>query len=79
MIILFGKDQNTKTDNCFDEILLKAKFFIYKCRINKIKPDIQHFKNELKQIYKIDKYIHNIEMHADAFHRKWLLYVNLIE
>ena len=78
IIILFGKDKNTKTDNCFDDILLRAKFFIYRCRINKIKPNIQHFNNELKQIYKIDKYIHSIEMNTDTFHRKWFLYMNLI-
>ena len=78
-IVLFGRDQNTKTDICFDEILLKAKFFIYKCRIKKIRPNIQYFKNDLKQLYNIDKYIHSIEMNMDAFYRKWLLYVNLMD
>ena len=78
-IVLFGRDQNTKTDICFDEILLKAKFFIYKCRINKIRPNIQYFKNDLKQLYNVDKYIHSIEMNMDAFYRKWLLYVNLMD
>merc|ERR1711963_876101 len=56
-IILFGQDENTKTDECFDDILLKTKFFIYKCRINKIRPTLQYFKNELKQLHKVDKYV----------------------
>ena len=78
VLALFGQDGNTKTDVCFDNILLKAKFFIYKCRINKIKPNIQHFEHELKQMYKIDEYMHKMEMRVEEFHRKWILYVNLI-
>ena len=78
ILVLFGKDGNTKTDVCFDYILLKAKFFVYKCRMNKMKPNIQHFINELKQIYKVDKYVHSMEMRVEEFNKKWLLYVNLI-
>ena len=57
-LILFGGEENTRTDECFDFILLHAKFFIYKCRLNNIRPRIEQFKNELKHIYNIDKYIH---------------------
>ena len=78
-LVLFGQDGNMKTDACFDYILLKAKFFIYKCRMNKIRPNIQHFINEVQQIYKVDKYIHYMEMGVEAFNRKWLLYVNIVE
>ena len=78
-IVLFGKDENTRTDCCFDEILLAAKFFIYKCRINKIKPTIQHFvNNDLKQLYKVDKHIHYLEMNMDIFFKKWLMYADMI-
>ena len=78
-LILFGTDHNTKTDICFDDILLKAKCYIYKCRINIIKPSVQHFVNgDLKQMYKIDKYIHYLEMNIDIFYRKWLLYSNIV-
>ena len=78
-MILFGKDKNTKTDECFDDILLRAKFYIYKCRINKIVPNIQIFVNyELKTFYKIDKYVHYLEMNTEKFYRKWLLYADLV-
>ena len=78
-LILFGKDKNTKTDECFDDILLRAKFYIYKCRINKIVPNIQIFVNyELKTFYKIDKYVHYLEMNTEKFYRKWLLYADLV-
>ena len=79
ILVLFGKDDNTKTDVCFDDILLKAKFFIYKCRINKIRPNIRFFiDNDLKQMYKIDKHVHYLEMNIDKFYKKWLLYSVLI-
>ena len=77
-MILFGQGENTKTDVCFDEILLNAKFYIYKCRLNKIRPSIHHFNNDLKRTYKIDKHIHNLEMQTDKFYRKWLLYTDLV-
>ena len=78
-IVLFGNDENTKFDIGFDEILMKAKFFIYKCRINKTKPNIQCFiNNDLKQMHEIDKHVHYLEMRIDIFHRKWLLYSNIV-
>ena len=33
-IVLFGHDIHFKSDNIFDLIILRAKFFIYKCKIN---------------------------------------------
>ena len=67
-----------KTDDGFDKILLHAKFFVYKCRIDKIIPNIQGFINQLKHIYKIDKYAHYLEMKTSIFAKTWLLYNNLI-
>ena len=78
-LILFGTDENIKTDICFDDILLRAKFFIYKCRINKTKPNIQHFVHELKQFYKIDKYVHYLEMRIDNLSKKWQPYNALVD
>ena len=78
--VLFGKDHYIKTDNCFDEILMKAKYYIFKCRINKVKPNLRFFvNNDLKQMYKVDKYVHYLEMKIDKFYGKWLLYANIIE
>ena len=34
-IVLFGHDIHFKSDSTFDLIILQAKFFIYKCKINK--------------------------------------------
>ena len=40
-LILFGHDGKTTTDEGFDFILLLAKFFVYKCRLNKLKPTLE--------------------------------------
>ena len=59
------------SDVCFDEILLKANYFVYKCRMNKIRPNIRYFiDNDLKQIKKIDKHVHYLEMNTDIFFNK---------
>ena len=42
-LILFGHDRKTTTDEGFDFILLHAKFFVYKCRLNKLKPTLEAF------------------------------------
>ena len=47
-IVLFGHDINFKSDNTFDLIILQAKFFIYKCKINKTIPHLHLFKRYLK-------------------------------
>ena len=47
-IVLFGHDIHFKSDNTFDLIILEAKFFIYKCKINKTIPQLNLFKRYLK-------------------------------
>ena len=41
-IVLFGHDIHFKSDNIFDLIILQAKFFIYKSKMNKTIPQL-HF------------------------------------
>ena len=57
-LILFGHDGKTTTDEGFDFILLHAKFFVYKCRRNKLKPTLKVFMHNLKHIYEVDKHVH---------------------
>ena len=54
--------KKTTTDEDFDFILLHAKFFVYKCRLNKLKPTLEAFINNLKHIFEVDKHVHLIEM-----------------
>ena len=48
--------------------------FVYKCRLNKLKPTPEAFINNLKQIYKVDKHVHLMEMTYDKFMMKWIPY-----
>ena len=34
--VLFGHDSQMKSDSTFDLIILRAKFYIYTCKLNKI-------------------------------------------
>ena len=77
-LILFGKDNKNKTDKALDTIILNAKYFIYKCRINKIKPTIENFQRELKNIIQCEKYSYYIQMKENKFENKWKLYMPLL-
>ena len=50
-LILFGHYGKTATDEGFDFLLLHAKFFVYNYRLNKLKPTLEAFINNLKYIY----------------------------
>jgi hypothetical protein len=71
---LFGNDGKTVTDQGFNHILLAAKFFIYKCRINIVKPRLDIFLHELTNIHKTDQYVFKMNMKQEAFVKKWLAY-----
>ena len=77
-LVLFGTDGTTNTDDGFDFILLHAKFFVYKCRLNKTKPVMQAFLRELKLTRDVDKYVQQLELSYDKFLRKWMLHDALI-
>jgi hypothetical protein len=78
ILVLFGNDGKTHTDKGFNHILLAAKFFIYKCRINKIKPLLQIFLKELSIIYKTDKYAFTVNMKYNEFVKKWASYQQML-
>ena len=76
-LILFGHDGKT-TDEGFDLILLQAKLFVYKCRLNKLRLTLEAFINKLKHIYKVDKHVHLMEMTYEKFVNKWTPYNHLL-
>ena len=78
-VILFGVDDNIKTDEGFDFILIHTKFFIHKCRINKTRPQIESWKREMNQLFTLDRYTNKLEMSLDKFQRKWFPYLSLLE
>ena len=76
-LILFGHDGKT-TDEGFDFILLHAKFFVYNCRLNKLKPTLEVFINNWKHINEVDKHVHLMEMTHEKFVKKWTPYNHLV-
>ena len=78
-LIIFGKDEQISTDEGFDQILLQTKFYIHKCRINKMVPNIITWKEAIKDFYVIDRYTNKLQMSMYKFNRKWFPYLNLIE
>ena len=78
ILILFGNDGKNTTDDGFDFILLNAKYYVYKCRLNKTLPRMDVFKKDLNYVYNIDKHVHIIEMTLEKFHKKWQLYQHLL-
>ena len=72
-IILFGIDDNIKTDNALDFILLRAKQYLYKCKIGKQLPEhlIYLGKNTLLYRYKIEEYNAKISCSCSSFSSRW--------
>ena len=68
-LVLFGHDGKTTTDEDFDFFHLRAKFFMYKCRLNKLKPTLEAFKN--------NKRTHLMVMTDVKFIKKWIPYNHL--
>ena len=77
-LILFRHDGKTTTDEGFDFILLHAKFFVYKRRLNKRKPTLEYFVNNLRDIHQVDKHVHLMEMTYEKFVKKWTPYNHLV-
>ena len=78
-LVLFGHDTRTKIDEGFMFILLHAKYFIYKCRINKLKPTMTYFLRSLHNIKLIDSHVHKLQMNINNFIKKWQPYERLFE
>ena len=66
-IFLLGHDSNFKSDDTFDRIILLAKCFIYKCKVNKNIPQFHLLKNYLKRAFEAYGYITIIDMSNDIF------------
>ena len=57
-LILFGIDHGFVTDTVCDLILLLGKFFIYRCKVQKINLSFKYFLRELYSRYLQEKHIH---------------------
>lgn len=77
MLVLFGCAENTRTDEGFDSILLYAKYYIYKSRINHVRPNLQSYLSELKYRHDVEECMYKLQMQYNKFLTKWLVYSNI--
>ena len=78
-VVLFGHDIHFKSDNTFDSIILQAKFFIYKCKINKTMPQLHLFKRYLKTNFEVYKSNAKLNMLYEKIVIEWCPYQHLID
>ena len=78
-LVIFGCKDNLKTDSIFDLLLLLAKYFIYRCKVQMVQLNILNFQNEAKQRYEIEKSICISKQNFSKFYTKWSLYISLFE
>ena len=78
-IVLFGNAENFESDDVIDFLILFAKFYIYKCRLDKRHPEISLFVILLIARFRIEKYMSYVNMNYDEFQWKWMLYMPLLE
>ena len=55
-LVLFGTEIDMKTDTVFDLVILQAKQFTYKCKLDKCLPNLPCFLQQQMLTYKIDEY-----------------------
>ena len=77
-LILFGLDINTVTDHVFDEILLVAKYYLFKCKYDNRLPLLSNFICHLTTHYETLEYNSKIKSNYDVFKNEWMFYTRLL-
>ena len=78
-LVLFGTETDIKTDTVFDLVILQAKQFIYKCKLDKCLPTLSCFLQQLMLKYKIDEYNAKISGELPTFIVNWLCYKPILK
>ena len=76
-LVLFGTTDNVFTDKAIDSILLYAKYYIYKCKLQEIRPTLDLYISELKHRVIIEKALALRAGKANIFFDKWRT-INLV-
>ena len=78
-LVLFGTEIDIKTDTVFDLVILQAKQFIYKCKLDKCLPTLSCFLQQLMLKYKIDEYNAKISGELPTFILNWICYKPILK
>jgi len=77
-LILFGLKLNVHTDAVLDLIILMAKFYIYKCKLQDTQPILNTFTLLLQNRYNIERYIAAVNDKTSQFDTTWAPYLPII-
>ena len=75
-LVLFGKCNDICTDKICNLIILLAKFYIYRCKVQNNNLNINVFMKELYKRYHIEKIIND---NSNSFKNNWIPYLNLFK
>ena len=78
-LILFGVKDNVQTDPVLDFLILYAKFFIYKCKLDNKLPTLQAFLPLIKHRHMLEKYKASVNCKLTQFNQVWMTYHFLFE
>jgi len=78
-LIIFGLKQHVKLDSAIDFIILFAKFFIYKCKLEKVIPQNKNYIKSLRTRFKTEKYNAIKNKRLNIFKANWLPYHYFLE
>ena len=76
-LVLLGIDNNIKIDDTFYFILLLAKQYLYKCKLDSRVPDVNVFRKRLLYRYKIEEHNSKMNLSCHEFTTKWIMYKTL--
>ena len=75
-LVIFGKCNDIYTDKICDFIILIAKFYIYRCKVQNKALNINVFIRELYRRYQIEK---SISESSNSFKNNWTPYLPLFK
>jgi len=71
MLILLGYDPTCKITSTLEYVLTVAKYYIYKCKCEKLLPNVSVFRRYLKTKYEVEKFIACKNFNIDTFSKMW--------
>ena len=78
-VILFGCAPNFVSNSIFDMLIVLAKFYIYRQKVQDKLPYFKSFLKDLKYEYTCEKYNATIRSTEHKFKQKWLSILPLID
>ena len=77
--ILFGHTSTFHSDKVFNTVILLAKFFIYKCKLNNTLPNYKNYLTYLKNRYQLEYYLAKVNDRVEQFNSNWYQYMVILQ